>query len=469
MKKSWHPLLQVNQERVWKREKEALEERKKLEELRRERDQEREMQELQRLQEEAGGKKRIDRVDWMYATPATTGSKSAAEMEDYLLGKKRVDKLLQGDKAEKVSKNASNGPISLQNANSARDLAAKVREDPMLAIKQQEQAAYEALLRDPARLRQLKAQAGIDVDADNKEERRRRKEEKRRRHDDDDRRRRRDDDRHRRHGSSRHHDSSSDDRSHRHRDDRERRHRDRDDSNRREDGESSRHRSHRDEHRSSRRHHEDERGDQDRDRYRNDHGREQHHEGRHRDQRRSPSPRWNDDDRLGLDGHNERTSRARDHDSASQPAFPRSRSRSPVRDRRTNEAPAPRFQERNNRRDDRHGSSSYSRPSGPSARNREEDEKRKEETRKQKLREMEQNAKSMQEQRSSYVNKINADEAEQDRKEAELRQKLLDARAKGHSDGKGAFIVEQQRKTFGDNVDLAERMRRDRGKLQRLD
>ena len=48
-KKSWHPLPQVNQERVWKREKEALEERKKLEELRREREQEREMQQLQRL------------------------------------------------------------------------------------------------------------------------------------------------------------------------------------------------------------------------------------------------------------------------------------------------------------------------------------------------------------------------------------------------------------------------------------
>lgn len=103
MKKSWHPLLKVNQERVWKREKEALEERKKLEELRREREQEREMQELQRLQEAAGGKKRVDKVDWMYATPAAQGGPSANELEDYLLGKKRVDKLLKGDEAEKVS------------------------------------------------------------------------------------------------------------------------------------------------------------------------------------------------------------------------------------------------------------------------------------------------------------------------------------------------------------------------------
>ena len=82
---------------------------------------------------------------------------------------------------------------------------------------------------------------------------------------------------------------------------------------------------------------------------------------------------------------------------------------------------------------------------------------------------MEQNAKSMEEQRSSYVSKINAEEAEQDRREAELRQKLIDARAKGHSDGRGDFLLEQQRKTLGDGVDLAERMRRDRGRLQRMD
>lgn len=75
----------------------------------------------------------------------------------------------------------------------------------------------------------------------------------------------------------------------------------------------------------------------------------------------------------------------------------------------------------------------------------------------------------MKEQRSSYVTKINAEEAEQEEREAALRQKLLDARSKGRSDGKGDFILDQQRKTFGDNIDLADRMRRDRGRLQRLD
>ncbi|SNX86153.1 related to Cell cycle control protein cwf25 [Melanopsichium pennsylvanicum] len=395
MKKSWHPLLHVNQERVWKREKEALEERKKVEQLRREREQEREMQELQRLQEEAGGKKRVDKVDWMYATPATTGSNSAEEMEDYLLGKKRVDKLLQGDQNKEVPESSQKSLISLQNANSARDLAAKVREDPMLAIKQQEQAAYEALLRDPARLRQLKMQAGIDIDAEFKEERRKRS----------------------------------------------RRHRD-------------------EEHRSSRRHRDNERQDNDR-----RHGSGHERDSRRRDCERLRSSAANPD-------HEERRSIARrsgqrwdrsvnDNRTRSPSA---NRSRSPVRDRglvrvRDSYTPSHRDPTHTNRRNAVHAS----------FHNREEEDKRKEEIRQQKLRDMEENAISLEQQRSAYVSKINAKEAEQERKEAELRRKLLDARARGYGDGKGGFILDQQRKTLGDGVDLAERMRRGRGRLQRMD
>lgn len=98
-------MLHTNQEKVWKKERAALDERKKTEELRKEREQEREMQELQRLQEEAGGKKRIDKLDWMYATPAAGSGPSANELEDYLLGKKRVDEILKKGDKEKVSQN----------------------------------------------------------------------------------------------------------------------------------------------------------------------------------------------------------------------------------------------------------------------------------------------------------------------------------------------------------------------------
>ena len=42
------------------------------------------------------------------------------------------------------------------NANSIRDLASKIREDPLLAIKKQEQKAYEELMKNPKRLKELR-------------------------------------------------------------------------------------------------------------------------------------------------------------------------------------------------------------------------------------------------------------------------------------------------------------------------
>ena len=82
-----------------------LEEKKKLDQLRKEKEEERQLQELQRLQEEQTGKKRQEKLDWMYATPATGSSQNANELEDYLLGKKRVDKILTADENEKVRTN----------------------------------------------------------------------------------------------------------------------------------------------------------------------------------------------------------------------------------------------------------------------------------------------------------------------------------------------------------------------------
>lgn len=68
------------------------------------------MQELQRLQEEQTGKKRTEKLEWMYATPATGSSQNQNDLEDYLLGKKRVDKILIGTENEKVSSQATLSP-----------------------------------------------------------------------------------------------------------------------------------------------------------------------------------------------------------------------------------------------------------------------------------------------------------------------------------------------------------------------
>ncbi|TFK30870.1 hypothetical protein FA15DRAFT_684059 [Coprinopsis marcescibilis] len=186
MKKSWHPLLLKNQERVWLEEKKALEEKKKLDQLRKEKEEERQLQELQRLQEEQTGKKRTEKLEWMYATPATGSSSNANDLEDYLLGKKRVDKILTADDNAKVGASHKNF-IAIQNANNARDVAAKIREDPLFAIKQQEQAALQAVMNNPLRLRALQEQAGIKPKKDKKKEK---EERKRLKHEEKERRRR---------------------------------------------------------------------------------------------------------------------------------------------------------------------------------------------------------------------------------------------------------------------------------------
>ncbi|KAI0375160.1 hypothetical protein BV20DRAFT_251811 [Pilatotrama ljubarskyi] len=168
MKKSWHPLLLKNQERVWLEEKKALEEKKKLDQLRKEKEEERQLQELQRLQEEQTGRKRQEKLEWMYATPATGSNQNPNDLEDYLLGKKRVDKILTADEHEKIGA-AHKSFIATQYANTARDTAAKIREDPLLAIKQQEQAAYQALMSNPLRLRELQEKTGIKLKKDKKD------------------------------------------------------------------------------------------------------------------------------------------------------------------------------------------------------------------------------------------------------------------------------------------------------------
>jgi hypothetical protein len=190
LKKSWHPVLMSNQKRVWEEEQKALEERKKIDQIRREREEERQIQELQDLQEAAGGKKRQSRVDWMYNGPSSGQVGTTEEMEGYLLGKRRIDGLLKGKENDKLEKAVTQESfMAMQNANTARDTASKIREDPMLAIKRQEQAAYEAMMNDPIKRKLLLKAAGQEEPRSDDRDHKRRKHHHRSRDDDVDERR----------------------------------------------------------------------------------------------------------------------------------------------------------------------------------------------------------------------------------------------------------------------------------------
>ncbi|KAK3355296.1 pre-mRNA-splicing factor CWC25 [Neurospora tetraspora] len=181
MKKSWHPQRSGNVAATQKAEAEAIAERKKLQLRLQEIEEERRKEEIQKALEAAGGKRKIDRVEWMYSGPTDGQAGDSAETEAYLLGKRRIDKLLQDNDTKKaLSKQpqqdhlSAAGPASV--VSNARDVATKIREDPLLAIKRQEQQAYEAMMNDPIKRRQLLASMGIDdsqiAKKDGKDERR---------------------------------------------------------------------------------------------------------------------------------------------------------------------------------------------------------------------------------------------------------------------------------------------------------
>ncbi|KAI4695749.1 hypothetical protein J4E81_006078 [Alternaria sp. BMP 2799] len=139
LKKSWHPHLRKNQERVWKEEKSALEERKLIEKLRKEREEEAAIEQLQRLQAENGGKVVQRRVDWMYSGPSGDAGVTE-EREGYLLGKRRIDNLLKSNDTQSLQKGAAVGidaATADTNANTARDTQKKVLQDPLLMIQKQ--------------------------------------------------------------------------------------------------------------------------------------------------------------------------------------------------------------------------------------------------------------------------------------------------------------------------------------------
>ncbi|KAI4870277.1 Pre-mRNA splicing factor-domain-containing protein [Hypoxylon rubiginosum] len=162
LKKSYHPSLLKNQKRVYEEEKKALEERKKTEARIQEIKEERAKEELQRQLAVSGGRTVVDRVEWMYQGPSDGQNGTAEELEGYLLGKRRIDNILtKGSDHENLKKAAgAESFMALQNVNTERDTAIKIREDPLLAIKKQEQAAYEAMMNDPIKRRQLLATMG---------------------------------------------------------------------------------------------------------------------------------------------------------------------------------------------------------------------------------------------------------------------------------------------------------------------
>ena len=94
-----------------------------MEQFKKEIDEERQLQELQRLQEVSGQKKRAERLDWMYGSGSAYKASDPSNKEDYLLGKKKINELIEAPKEEKLYSGLTE---EYKTAASIRDLKANL-------------------------------------------------------------------------------------------------------------------------------------------------------------------------------------------------------------------------------------------------------------------------------------------------------------------------------------------------------
>ncbi|CAK1602954.1 unnamed protein product [Parnassius mnemosyne] len=157
-KKAWHPSTLKNQERVWKAEQAAAEENKRILELQRERAEERDREELNKIAKRTSGSANSsneNRLHWMYDKPD-----KKVQHEDFLLGKSIDSNHDQTDKGNQdiipaVARRVVGSSMIATSGDTQVDLARKLREDPLLLIKERERAARAALLNNPLQRRRL--------------------------------------------------------------------------------------------------------------------------------------------------------------------------------------------------------------------------------------------------------------------------------------------------------------------------
>ena len=152
-KKSWHTGGMKQIEKVWKREQEHAEEKAKVAELKKQIEEEREQLSLQRLAEDGGHqKKKVERVDWLYNTPLANREAFETTQEAALLDKK-VD--LSKDDVKQAEASQSERAVHLPSV-SRSETWVRMNEDPLFAIKQQQQQSLSKIRKNPVQMQAIR-------------------------------------------------------------------------------------------------------------------------------------------------------------------------------------------------------------------------------------------------------------------------------------------------------------------------
>ncbi|XP_012525450.1 pre-mRNA-splicing factor CWC25 homolog [Monomorium pharaonis] len=164
LKKSWHPSTMKNMEKVRKAEQQNDQENKRIAELKKEIEIEKDLEDIKKYAIEQGvlEKKDDKKLDWMYKGP-----NQMINREEYLLGRpvdKAFEQMQQAVKDTELNRMPKNHveyeciPPSLRffSGTEQVDLARKIQEDPLYAIKKKEMESRNQLLKNPVKLKQLK-------------------------------------------------------------------------------------------------------------------------------------------------------------------------------------------------------------------------------------------------------------------------------------------------------------------------
>ncbi|CAK7894024.1 pre-mRNA-splicing factor Cwc25p [[Candida] anglica] len=142
LKKSWHPGLVKNQQKIWQQEQDALKEHQKIKERQKELEEEREKEELIRLQygddiKSIPSEKKVElnKLGWMYDTPNKNSSGFNEMSGEFLEGKKKVEDMLSGRSMINVQSSRLEKVIGTKPSSSGNALS--FGDDPLMKIKQQ--------------------------------------------------------------------------------------------------------------------------------------------------------------------------------------------------------------------------------------------------------------------------------------------------------------------------------------------
>lgn len=144
LKKSWHPGLMKNQQKIWEEEQNKVNELKKIKERNKEIAEESEKLELLQMQYgkdfdsmPAEQKAKMNKLGWMYDQPSKKDEAGFNEMRDeFLLGKNQVEKMLMSKNSFKVRDEGRIGKILANERKPVKGNKVEL-DDPMAVVRRE--------------------------------------------------------------------------------------------------------------------------------------------------------------------------------------------------------------------------------------------------------------------------------------------------------------------------------------------